>query len=94
MTTDYRIVTKTLVAYATLKYFEYWPVVVENMEAIDDSEFKTECPDKKLYASKCITKIKSEDGTEILKQEWIMTNCEKELELEENYNNKLRQRLA
>ena len=94
MTTDYRIFTKTLVAYAASKNFEYWPGVVKNMEDIDNNEYKAERPDKKLYASKCITKIKSDNSAEILKQEWIVTDCEKESELEENHNNKLRQRLA
>ena len=51
-------------------------------------------PDKSLYTSKCTMKIKTESGANILKQEWIVTDCEMELELEENYNNKLWQRLA
>ena len=64
------------------------------MGAINNNEFKTERPDKSLYALKWTTKIKSEDGTDILEQEWIVTNFKMESELEENYKNKLRQRLA
>jgi len=40
------------------------------------------------------TKIETEAGTDIMKQEWIVTNCRKQEELEDNYNNKLRQKLV
>ena len=40
------------------------------------------------------TKVETEGGTNIMKQEWIVTNCEKQEELEDNYNNKLRQKLT
>ena len=94
MTTDYRLFSKSLIAYAASKGFERWPGVIENMIAIEDKTWKTNRPDKRLYAFKCTTKIKNDDGADILKQEWIVTDCEMELELEENYNNILRQRLT
>ena len=36
----------------------------------------------------------AEDKTKILKQKWIVTDCEKQEELEDNYNNKLCQKLS
>ena len=43
-----------------------------------------------------MNKVTCEDKTEteILKQEQIVTNCEMQEEMEDNYNNVLRQKLA
>ena len=94
MTTDYRIFNKSLIAYAASKGFERWPGVIENMMPIEEKTWKTDRPDKNKYASKLTTKIKQDGGDDILKQEWIVTDCELELELDENYTNMLHQRLA
>ena len=58
MTTDYRLFSKLLIAYAASKGFERWPGVIKNMIAIKDSTWKTDRPDKSRYASKSTTKIK------------------------------------
>ena len=94
MTTDYRLFNKSLIAYSAAKGYERWPGVIENMMPIEEKTWKTDRPDKNKYASKLTTKIKQDGGDNILKQEWIVTDCELELELEENYTNMLRQRLA
>lgn len=54
----------------------------------------TVCPDKKQYASKCVTKIKCEGEDNILEQQWVITNYELQAELQNSYNNKLRQNLS
>ena len=95
MTTDYRLFNKSIIAYAQSKGFERWPGVIENMIAIEEKTWKTEQPNRSKYASKLTTSIKQEGGLpDIKKQEWIVTDCEMELELDENYNSMLRQRLA
>mmetsp|Transcript_1852 Transcript_1852/g.2120 ORF Transcript_1852/g.2120 Transcript_1852/m.2120 type:complete len:158 (-) Transcript_1852:301-774(-) len=69
--------------------------VIENLEQIQEKGWKTEHPDdKNRYASKCTTKITCEGADNILKQELIVTDCELQAELEDNYNNKLRQKLT
>ena len=57
------------------------------MKAIADTKWKTEHPDKSLYATKRSTKLENEDMTFIIKQEWVMTDCEKQDELEDNHTN-------
>ena len=46
------------------------------MEPVDDKEWKTKRPDTSMYAVKRTTKLVNEDKSEILKQEWIMIDCE------------------
>ena len=58
MTADSKLFSKELIAFAALKGFESWPGVITNMTAIHDKAWKTDRPDKSLYASKCITKEK------------------------------------
>ena len=94
MATEFRQFCKALIAYAASKGYKSWPGVIENMKALKDKVWKTERPNKSLYGTKCITKIKIECEADILKQEWIVTDCEMETELEDNYTNKQRQRLA
>ena len=62
------------------------------MEPVRATKWKTKRPDKRLYATKRITKIINEDKSEILKQEWILIDCEKQDELEENHTNMQRQK--
>ena len=40
------------------------------------------------------TEVQGINNTKILKQEWVITDCAKELELEENCNNELQQKLT
>ena len=95
MTTDFRLFNKSLIAYSAAKGYERWPGAIENMMPIEDKVWNTERPDKSRYASILTTIIKQEgDLPNINKQEWIITDCALELELEENYSNTLRQRLA
>ena len=68
--------------------------VIKLLEPIKEKELKTTRPDKRLYASNLVTKIVCEDTNEILEHEWIVTNCEIQEDMEDNYNNKLRQKLA
>ena len=62
MAADYRKYKKSAGAYAAWKGYEYWPGVIDNLEAIPDTKWETARPDKSLYATKCITKIE-QDGT-------------------------------
>ena len=75
MTMDYRLFSKALIAFAASKGFKSWSGVIENMTTIEDKAWKTEHPYKSQYASKCITKAKSEGANNILKQEYIMIDC-------------------
>ena len=59
-----------------------------------DKEWGMECPDKSQYAVKRTTKVSNESEPDLLEQEWIVIDCEKQEELKYNYNNKLRQKLA
>ena len=61
------------------------------MKPVDDADWKVERPDKSLYATKRITKIINEDKSEILKQEWVVTDCEKQDKLKDNHTNMQRQ---
>ena len=40
-----------------------------------------------MYTVKHTTKIKNEGAADIFKQEWIVIDCEKQAEAEDNYNN-------
>ena len=51
-------------------------------------------PDKSQYAKKHTTKVSTEGEPDTLKQEWIAIDCEKQEELKDNFNNKLRQKLT
>ena len=94
ITSDFRIFKKSAAAYAAAKGYKYWPGVIELLEPMSDKEWKTKHPDKSQYVAKRTTKVSSESKPDILKQEWIVIDCEKQEELEDNYNNKLRQKLA
>ena len=62
------------------------------MKPVDDADWKVERPNKSLYATKRITSINNSDGSEILKQEWVVTDCEKQDELEDNHTNMQQQK--
>ena len=62
------------------------------MKPVDDADWKVERPNKNLYATKHITKIKNADNSENLKQDWVVTDCEKQDELENNHTNMQRQK--
>ena len=62
------------------------------MEPVRATKWKTKRPDKSLFATKRTTKLKNEDGSEIIKQEWVVTDCEKQDELEDNHTKKQRQK--
>ena len=47
------------------------------MEPIPETEWKRKRLDKSQYAVKRTTKVETEGGTDIMKQEWIVTDCEK-----------------
>ena len=64
------------------------------MEPLDPATWKTERPDKSKYATKLITKIKVDGEPDILKQEWVITDCEARDVAEDNYNNMQRQKLS
>ena len=65
------------------------------MEPVDDKMWKTKRPDKSLYAVKRTTKFVNElDKSEILKQEWVVIDCEAQEEAEDNYSNMQRQKLT
>ena len=67
ITTDYRLYSKVIIAFVPSKGFDSLHSGIKNMTAIEDKAWKTERPNKSLYASKCTTKVKSEGGTDILK---------------------------
>ena len=92
MTYDFRRMKKTSAVYTASKGWEHWPDVIGNMESIADTNWKTKCPNKSEYATKRTTKLKNEDGSEIMKEEWIVTDCEKQDELEDNHSNMQRQK--
>ena len=92
MTTKFRIYKKRISAYAASKGMEHYPSVITNMKPVDDADWKVKRPDKSLYATKLITKINNSDGSEIRRQEWVVTDCEKQDELEDNHSNMQRQK--
>ena len=61
------------------------------MKILDNKVWKTTQPDKSQYAQIPETNVSGTDKTKVIKKhEWIVTDCALELELEENYTNKLR----
>ena len=64
------------------------------MEPVDDKMWKTKRPEKILYAVKHTTKIKNEGAPDIFKQEWIVIDCEAQVEAEANYSNMQHQKLT
>ena len=92
MTADFRLFITVLISYAVSKGYEKWPGVIVNMELLDDKVWKIDQLDKNLYAEIMVAEVAGTDKRVIKKQEWIVTDCEKELELEEIYTNKLRQK--
>ena len=95
MTSDFRNMKKSAAVYAASKGYEHWPGVIEIMKPVDNKMWKTKPPDKSLYAVKYIIKLVNNlDKSEILKQEWVVTDCEVQEELEDNYSNMQRQKLT
>ena len=94
MTSDYMNFKKSAAAYAAAKGYKHWPNVIEIMETVTNTEWKTKRPDKKEYAVKRTTTLKNEGRSDTLKQEWVVIDCEKEEEAEDNYNNIQRQKLT
>ena len=62
------------------------------MELFNNKVLKIDQPDKNLYAEIMITDVMGTDKRVIKKQEWIVRNCKKELEMEDNYTNELQQK--
>ena len=89
MTPDFRIHKKSATEYVAAKNYKHWPGVIEILEPITVTEWKSECPNKSKYTKKRNTKVSTEGEPDILKQEWILIDYEKQEELEDNYNNKL-----
>ena len=87
MTSDFWTYKKKTAVYAASKGYKHWPSVITNMKAVANTNWKTERPNKSLYATKRTTKVENEDKTFIIKQEWIVTDCEKQDELEDNHTN-------
>ena len=94
MTPDFRIHKKSATEYVAAKNYKHWPGVIEILEPITVTEWKSECPNKSKYTKKRNTKVSTEGEPDILKQEWILIDYEKQEELEDNYNNKLQKKLA
>ena len=92
MTTKFRTYKKRTSVYAASKGYEHWPSVIPNMKPVDDTKWKVKRPDKSLYATKRITSIKNSDCSEILRQEWVVTDYEKQDELEDKHSNMQRQK--
>ena len=94
ITSDFRILKKSAAAYATAKSYGHWLGVIEIMEPVADMEWKTKRPDKSTYAVKRTTTLKNKDIFDILKHEWVVIDCEKQEEAENNYNNMQWQKLT
>ena len=94
MTSDFMNFKKSAAAYTAAKGYEYWPGVIELLGPMPDKEWKMERPDKSQYAVKRTTKVSNEGEQDILKQKLIVIDCKKQEESENNYNNKLWQKLA
>ena len=94
MTSDFRILKKSGAAYVVAKGYKHWPGVIKILEPMEEKEWKTKHPNKSLYAKKLVIKLVGKDKSEIFKQEWDVIDCEKLEELEDNYSNKLRQKLT
>ena len=92
MTTKFRIYKKRISAYAASKGYKHYPSIITNIKPVDDADWKVKRPDKSLDATKRNTKIENDDKTFIMKQEWVVTDCEKQDELEDNHSNMQRQK--
>ena len=92
MTSDFRRMKKAAAVYAASIGYEHWPGVIDIMELIADTKWKTKRPDKSEYAVKRTIKLKNENGSEIMKKEWVMIDCDKQDELEDNHSNLQRQK--
>ena len=78
MTSDFMNYKKLGAAYVAAKGYKHWPGVIENLKPIPAKEWKTKRPDKSQYSSKHTTNIITEGEADIIKQEWIVTDCEKQ----------------
>ena len=87
MTSNFWRYKKFSAVYAASKGYKHWPTVITNIEPVPDTKWKTKPPDKSLYATKRTTKIMNEDKSKILKQEWIVIDCETQDELKDNHTN-------
>ena len=94
MKSDFRNFEKSAAAYASSKGYRHLPGVIEIMEPVANKEWKTKRPDKSTYAVKRTTKVINEDKSEILKQEWVVIDYEKQEEAEDNYSNMQQQKLT
>ena len=57
-------------------------------QPVDNDKWKTKCPNKSSYAVKRIIKLVNDlDKSEILKQEWVVIDCDKQDELNDNHSN-------
>ena len=77
MTTDFRLYTSALIAHAASKGYKRWPGVLENMELLKVDTLDITQPDKKQFATIMTTEVSDSNNTKILKQEWVVTDCEK-----------------
>ena len=75
MATEFRKFRKSAAAYAVAKGYEHWPGVMETMEPVEEKKWTTTRPDKSKYAVKRTTKLKTEGEPDILKQKWVITDC-------------------
>ena len=94
MTTDFRLFNGTLIVHAVSKGYKRWPGVLNNLKYFKANTWNITRPDKKLYATIMTTEVSGSNNTKIQKQEWVVTDCEKELELKDNYNNESRLKLS
>ena len=91
MTTDYRLFTTGLISHSASNSYKRWPGVLENMELPKAGFWKTTQPNKYKYTQILEKDVTGTDKNVIIKkQEWIVTDSAMELEIEVNYNNKLR----
>lgn len=87
MTTDYRLFTTLLISYAASKGYKRWPGVLENMELLMTNIWDITQPDKTQYATIMTTEVSVTNCAKVQKKEWVVMNCAKEFDLEDNYNN-------
>ena len=76
---------KVLVVYTASKGWDYLPGVISNMEP--DTKWKLKHPNKSECTTKRTTKLENDDKSFILKEERIVTDCEKQDKLEDNHSN-------
>ena len=71
------IFKKSVAAYTAAKGYENWLGVTEVLEPMPDKEWKTERPNtSQQYAKNPTTMVSCEGEPDILKQEWIVVDCE------------------